>query len=614
MQPNSVKGNSSALEGRREPSMNFSRIQADWLHKTCIMESFAESGLKEEIIKAVTDMGFVKPTPIQAQSIPKLIDSEKDLVALAQTGTGKTAAFSLPIVQQVNPADKHVQAFILSPTRELALQIANDIKDFTKYLNGIKVVPVYGGAKIETQIKQLKAGGQIVAGTPGRVCDLIRRKKLDLSKIKWVVLDEADEMLSMGFKEELDFILENTPEQKQTLLFSATMPKEIARIAKQYMTDPIEITAGTKNSGAKNVTHEYYVVSHRNKYNALKRIADINPDIYAIIFCRTRRETKEVADRLIHDGYNADALHGDLSQAQRDVVMARFRTKHLQILVATDVAARGIDVDDLTHVINYSLPDQMESYIHRSGRTGRAGKEGTSVAIISSKERRKIKTLEKQVGKEFKKADVPKGREICEVRLFDIINKLKAVNVDEENIAEFMPAIHEQLNELDKEQLVKHIVSFEFNRLVSYYKNAPDLNEGDRKEKSRNELIYTRFHINVGAKQNMNPKSLMNIINDHPSIRKIAIGEIEIFKKFAFFDIDSEYTDEVMKVFSGYIFEGNEIKIEPVKTQKPITGKKRGGRGGDKGGRDGSRGRRSRSNKARRSRDRDKFKSKKRRY
>lgn len=598
------------------------------------METYVESGLKPEIIKAVTEMGFEKPTPIQAQAIPHLIENQGDLVALAQTGTGKTAAFSLPIVEQIDADDRNVQAFILSPTRELALQIANDIKDFTKYMRGVKVIPVYGGARIETQIRQLKEGGQIVAGTPGRVCDLIRRKKLDLSNIKWVVLDEADEMLSMGFKEELDFILEQTPEEKQTLLFSATMPKEISRIAKKYMTDPFEITAGTRNSGAKNVTHVYYTSSFRNKYNALKRIADINPDIYGIIFCRTRRETKEIADRMMADGYNADALHGDLSQAQRDVVMGRFRAKHLQILVATDVAARGIDVNDLTHVINYSLPDQAESYIHRSGRTGRAGKEGVSIALITSKEMRKIKTLERMVGKDFEKGVIPKGREITEIRLLDVIKKLKAVKVDEENIAEFMPDIYASLEDLDKEQLIKHVVSMEFNRLVAYYKNAPDLNDsrgrdrdrgrddrkgrdrdrkrGDREDRDERRrgggVSYARFHVNVGSKQNLNPARLMGMINDYPSISKADIGQIEIFKKFSFFDIDSNYQDEVLKSFNGADFEGQTIKIEPVKTPpKPRKDNRRSG--GKK-----PRSRSASSNRARRSRDRDKFRGKKNRY
>lgn len=594
-------------------------LEWEFPHPTIIllylyMESFAESGLKEEIIKAVADLGFTKPTPIQAQAIPYLINNDKDLVALAQTGTGKTAAFSLPLIHQLDVDKKSVQAFILSPTRELALQIARDIDDFTKYMKRINVVPVYGGASIQDQIRQLQNGGQVVVGTPGRVCDLIRRKKLDLGHIRWVVLDEADEMLSMGFKEELDFILEQTPKEKQTLLFSATMPKDIARIAKTYMRDALEITAGTKNSGAKNVTHVYHEVSHRNRYNILKRIADINPDIYGIIFCRTRRETKEVADQLIQDGYNADALHGDLSQAQRDVVMARFRKRHLQLLVATDVAARGIDVNDLTHVINYMLPDQIESYIHRSGRTGRAGKDGISITIITPRESRKIKILERKVGKEFERGKIPSGREICEVRLFDIIKKLRAVEVDEDNISEFMPAIIEELKDMDKEELIKHIVSFEFNRLVSYYKNAPDLGRDSRdsrdrrddrdsrddRQKSRNEVVFARFHINIGNKQDLTPQRLMGLINDFPAVRKVTIGEIEIFKKFSFFDIDAEYSDALIQTFNeGVEFEGEALTIEPVKSPPQAASK------------DKHRKKRSpNSNRVRRSHERDKFKKK----
>ncbi len=574
------------------------------------METFEELGLKEEINKALSELGFVKPTPIQEKAIPNLLTSEKDLVALAQTGTGKTAAFSLPIIEQVDIDDKTVQAFILSPTRELCLQIARDIQEFTKYLKKIKTIPVYGGARIDTQIKQLLAGGQIVVGTPGRVCDMIRRKKLDLSKIKWVVLDEADEMLSMGFKDELDFILETTPEEKQTLLFSATMPKEIARIAKKYMEDPLEITAGTKNEGAKNVTHVYYKIQHRNKYQALKRIADINPNIYSIVFCRTRRETKEIADKLMNDGYNADALHGDLSQAQRDIVMHRFRGKHLQILVATDVAARGIDVDNLTHVINYSLPDQIESYTHRSGRTGRAGNKGTSIALITNRESHKIRQIERKIGKEFTKGEIPKGREICEIRLMSMIEGLKQVEVDEENIAEFMPAILENLDELTKEDVIKKFVSVEFNRILAYYKGAKDLNVSDAKDGKKDKrksgrLEYTRFHINVGKKNNLNPQRLMGMINDIPEISKIAIGQIEIFKKFSFFDVDKDYKNEIVKALSGSEFEGIPLHVEPVK-ERPDYAKKGKDRGGDR------RSSRSRGRSDRAKRAKDKFRKRRR--
>ncbi len=613
------------------------------------METFAELGLKEEVNKALEDLGFVKPTPIQEKAIPHLLTSESDLVALAQTGTGKTAAFSLPIVNQLDENERSVQAFILSPTRELCLQIAKDIEKFTKYQRKIKTIAVYGGARIDTQIKQLLAGGQIVVGTPGRVCDMIRRKKLDLSNIKWVVLDEADEMLSMGFKDELDFILETTPEEKQTLLFSATMPREIARIAKKYMTDPLEIAAGEKNIGAKNVNHVYYTVQQRNKYQALKRIADVNPDIYSIVFCRTRRETQEVADNLIRDGYSADALHGDLSQAQRDVVMRKLRSKHLQILVATDVAARGIDVDNLTHVINYTLPDQVESYTHRSGRTGRAGNKGTSIVIVTSREVYKIRQIEKKIGKEFEKGMIPKGRDICETRLISMIENLKKVEVDEENINEFLPGIYEKLEDLSKEDVIKKFVSVEFNKILAYYRGARDLNEsdgrgrdrdrngrdrdrGDRRSRDRDDrrgrdredrgdrrdrnsgVEFARFHINVGQKNNLNPARLMGMINEIPSVSKVEIGQIEIFKKFTFFDVDANLKSEISEALSGMDFEGTSIVIEPVKERPKTTTSRRGDRKdrSDRGGYNKSRsGRGGGGDRAKRAKDN--FRKKRRR-
>ncbi len=542
------------------------------------METFAELGLKEEVLLALNDLGFETPTPIQFQSIPYLLESENDLVALAQTGTGKTAAFSLPIINQIDINNNNVQAFILSPTRELALQISKDIEAFTKHIKGLKTTAVYGGANIDTQIRKLKKGSHIVVGTPGRVCDMIRRDELDLTKVRFVVLDEADEMLSMGFKDELDFILETTPEEKQTLLFSATMPKEIAKMAKKYMKSPHEITSGERNTGAKNVEHIYYVVHSRDKYKALKRIADINPNIYSIVFCRTRRETAEVAAKLVADGYNADALHGDLSQAQRDVVMHRLRSRMLQILVATDVAARGIDVDELTHVINYSLPDQTEQYIHRSGRTGRAGRKGVSIAIISSRETRKINFLEKKVGKSFSREHIPKGREICEIRLKNLVDNLKEQQIDEENMAEFLPAIHEKLEGMTRDEIIKAFISAEFNRILAYYKNAPDLNYDDsnskvsrkeRKErKNRGESDMKRFHINLGTKDKFNPKRLMGMINDHPVIRNIRIGQIEVLNKFSFFEIDQEFERELLKSLNGEVFEGRNVVVEEVRSPK----------------------------------------------
>ncbi len=447
------------------------------------MSTFKELGLNSTIIKALTDLGYENPTEIQLKAIPQVLSSSNDLKAFAQTGTGKTAAFSLPIIEQIDIESNDTQAIILSPTRELAIQIAKNINEFSVHLKGLKTAAVYGGANIEEQIRKLKKGVQIIVGTPGRTVDLINRKQLKLSNIKWLVLDEADEMLNMGFKDELDKILAATPKEKQTMLFSATFPKEVESIAKNYMHNPVEITAGKKNIGADQVSHQYYVVSERNRYAALKRIADVNPDIYSIIFCRTRRETQEIADKLIKDGYNADALHGDLSQAQRDSVMQKFRKKHLQILVATDVAARGLDVTDLTHVINHKLPDQIEYYTHRSGRTGRAGKEGISIAIVTGREKGKLRPIERLIGKTFDKTPVPTGKEICQNQLFKLIDKVHDIKINDAEINEFLPSIYEKLEGLDREELIKRFVSLEFNTFLSYYENAPDLNDSSTTEK-----------------------------------------------------------------------------------------------------------------------------------
>ncbi|MDP6921806.1 MAG: DEAD/DEAH box helicase, partial [Lutibacter sp.] len=416
------------------------------------MSTFNTLGLQPTILQALTDLGYEHPTEIQAKAIPQLLASEQDLKAFAQTGTGKTAAFSLPILSQIDPEDKDTQAIILSPTRELALQIANNVGEFSKYLDGVKTLAVYGGANIDEQIRKLKKGVQIVVGTPGRTVDLIKRRQLTLSNIQWLVLDEADEMLNMGFKEELDRILEATSEEKQTLLFSATFPKEVESIARNYMHNPVEISAGKKNSGSDQVSHQYFVVSERNRYAALKRIADANPDIYSIIFCRTRRETQEVADKLIRDGYNADSLHGDLSQAQRDSVMEKFRKKHLQLLVATDVAARGLDVTDLSHVINHKLPDQTASYTHRSGRTGRAGKEGVSIAIVTGREKGKLSPIERIIGKKFIKTPIPTGAEICQNQLMKLIDKVHDIDINENEIKAFLPSIYEKLEGMEREE------------------------------------------------------------------------------------------------------------------------------------------------------------------
>lgn len=546
------------------------------------MQTFEEIGLRSEILQAVQELGFEKPTPIQEQAIPYLLTEETDLLAFAQTGTGKTAAFSLPLLQSIDPDSKQIQALILCPTRELCLQIARDIQSFAKFMK-IRTTAVYGGASIDKQIDALKRGVHIVVGTPGRSLDLIKRKKLKLEQIQWLVLDEADEMLNMGFKQELDAILATTPTEKQTLLFSATMPQELIRIAEQYMHQPKKISVGQRNTGAKNVSHEFYVAQPRDRYQALKRIADINPHIYGIVFCRTRRETKDIANKLIQDGYNADALHGDLSQAQRDHVMGRFRSRHLQILVATDVAARGLDVDEITHVINFNLPDDLEVYIHRSGRTGRAGKTGVSLLIIGGREVGKIRTIERKIGKKFERKQIPTSQEICEHRLLNLMDKVKDVTVKEEEIAPYLPHVYEKLENLSREELIKHFVSFEFNRFLEYYKNAPDLNaaanrrdrdrgdrkerNGDRRDKKRggNRIDFSRFFINLGSKDELNPKNLLSFIDSQPSLKNVEVGKIDIQKSFSFFEIDKRYEDQLLNAFSEVEYDGSSVVIERSK-------------------------------------------------
>ena len=548
------------------------------------MSTFLELGLKEPINKALTDLGYEKPTVIQEKAIPQIISSTDDLKAFAQTGTGKTAAFSLPILQLADEHSKNTQAIILSPTRELAVQIGNNIKEFAKYMPNINVVTVYGGANIEEQIRGLKRGAQIVVGTPGRTVDLINRRALKLGNVQWLVLDEADEMLNMGFKDELDKVLEATPETKQTLLFSATFPKEVEAIARNYMTKPVEVTSGQKNSGTDKVSHEYYLVTERTRYQALKRIADLNPDIYAIIFCRTRRETQEVADHLIKDGYNADALHGELSQGQRDSVMGKFRKKTVQILVATDVAARGLDVNSLTHVINHKLPDQIENYTHRSGRTGRAGKTGISIALVSSKEKGRIGAIERIIKQKFVLGKVPSGKEICQNQLMHLIDKVNAIEVKESEIVEFLPSIYEKLEGLTREELIQKFVSLEFNSFLSYYENAKDLNDLSSRDNSRGgrsvDENMTRFFINIGRKDSLNPAKLIGLINDQKITDNIEIGAIDILDTFSFFEIDKKFEEETLSTFSNNQpeFSGRGVNIE-------ITKKERGGGGGARRGR-----------------------------
>lgn len=543
------------------------------------MLTFENFDLSNSILSAIKELGFVNPTPIQEKTIPHLLNTKIDLVGLAQTGTGKTAAFGLPILQQINHHVKHTQCIILSPTRELCMQITKDMENFAKFLPDVRITAVYGGASIENQIRDLKKGAHIVAGTPGRVLDLIKRSVLKIDKIQFLVLDEADEMLHMGFKEDMDLILETTPTEKQTLLFSATMPAEIRKIAETYMHNPVEISVGQKNSGAENVEHFYYLVNAKNRYLALKRIADVNPDIYGIVFCRTRRETQEVADKLIQDGYNADALHGDLSQAQRDHVMNRFRLKHLQILVATDVAARGIDVTELTHIINYNLPDEREVYIHRSGRTGRAGKKGESVSIIHSKELHKIREIEKILKKSISKRDVPGGQEICHKQLLSMIDRIETIETIDNQIEEFLPHIYKKLEWLSREDLIKRFVSIEFNRFLKYYKNAPDLNiiEKSRGESSdkfaqKGNYKFTKFFLTIGEKDNLTKIKLMEIINNTDTLAGAEIGKIDIFKGYTFFEIDSKLENETLKAFNNKRYMGKRLKIE-IKTgeRKPRT-------------------------------------------
>jgi ATP-dependent RNA helicase DeaD len=531
------------------------------------MITFEELGIEKELLKAIEDLGFQTPMPVQEKVIPHLISNEaKDIIGLAQTGTGKTAAFGLPLIQNTNTSKKKTQYLILAPTRELCLQIADDLKSFAKYVENVNIAAVFGGTSMERQISLLKRGAHIISATPGRLLDLINRKKINISKINTVVLDEADEMLNMGFRQELEAILSETPADKTTLLFSATMPKEVRKIASKFMNDPLEITIGKQNVGAENVKHICYMVHARERYLALKRVVDYHPNVYGIVFCRTRRETQEVADKLVKDGYNADALHGDLSQPQRDAVMKKFRIKHLRLLVATDVAARGLDVDDLTHIINYNLPDELEIYTHRSGRTGRAGRTGTSIVIANLKEKHKIRLIEKQIDKQFSYMPVPLGRDICEKQLFNLVDRVERVDVDYTQIDTFLPEIYKKLEWLDREELIKKFVSVEFNRFLDYYKNAPDLNKPDNSRRSRGNKAtlsgFERFFINLGKTDDLKPTTLIGLINDVTGVRDIKIGQIEILKNFSFFEIDSNFTGALIKTFKNKEFKKRKIVLE----------------------------------------------------
>ena len=539
------------------------------------MKNFSDIKLNENIAKSLDELGFISPTPIQSKTIPLLLDTKQDLIGAAQTGTGKTAAFGIPSIHLTDISDKSVQTLILCPTRELCIQITKDLKKYSKYVKGIQIVPVYGGASMETQIRALKKGSQIVVGTPGRTKDMIKRKKLSLGSIDRVVLDEADEMLSMGFKEDLDFILSKATAGVQKLLFSATMPKKVTSIIKNYMKNPVTIAVDPVNTAATNVLHQYHVVQAKDRYETVKRIADINPNIYGIVFCRTRRETKVVSNRLMVDGYNADALHGDLSQSQRDEVMNRFRKSQLQLLVATDVAARGLDVNNLSHIINYNLPDDPEIYTHRSGRTGRAGRTGISIAIVHSRELRRLKDIEKISGVTFSKELVPTGEDICKKQLYALIDKIKNIEVDNEKIEPFLSSIHKKLDGLDRDQLIKHFVYAEFSRFISYYKNARDVNvfsakkssrsRTDRKSRGRDNSSknnFTRFHINIGTKHRLNPLKLISLINESLNSDIHEIGKIEILKTFSFFEIDSIVSQELLESLNETKFNNVKVKVD----------------------------------------------------
>lgn len=551
------------------------------------MTAFRALGLEENLLKAIADMGFETPSEVQQKTIPILLDRETDMVSLAQTGTGKTAAFGFPMLQKIDVKSRTTQGLILSPTRELCLQITNEIIAYGKYMPGLNVTAVYGGASITDQARQIKKGSQIIVATPGRMKDMIGRGLIDISKIEYCVLDEADEMLNMGFYEDITEILSHSPKEKSTWLFSATMPKEVSNIAKKFMHTPVEITVGTKNASTATVAHEYYLVNARDRYDALKRLADANPDIFSVVFCRTKRDTQKVAEQLIEDGYNAAALHGDLSQNQRDLVMKSFRARQIQMLVATDVAARGIDVDDITHVINYQLPDEIETYTHRSGRTGRAGKTGVSMVIVSKSEVRKIFSIEKIIQKKFIQKEIPSGMEICEVQLFHLANNIKETEINHE-IDAYLPNINEVLADFTKEELIKKVFSVEFTRFFNYYKKAKNLNvSGDRDFSEEDAKDSTRYFINIGNKDDFDWMSLKDFLRDLLQLGKDDVYKVDVKDSFSFFNTDEKHQDLVMGIFKDFKLDGRQINIEISKD----SGRKgrSGGGGRDRGNRRGER-------------------------
>ncbi|MBF1557172.1 DEAD/DEAH box helicase [Segatella salivae] len=561
------------------------------------MKTFEELGVNENIRRAIEELGFEHPMPVQEEVIPYLLGNKNDVIALAQTGTGKTAAFGLPLLQKVNAQDRATQAIVLSPTRELCVQIADDLKDFSKYIDGMHIVPVYGGADIRPQIRAIKHGTQVIVATPGRLVDLINRGVMELEKVNNVVLDEADEMLNMGFSDSINAIFEQLPEDRNTLLFSATMSREVEKVAKSYLHDYKEIVVGSRNEGAEHVNHIYYLVHSKDKYLALKRIVDFHPRIFAIIFCRTKAETQEVADKLIKDGYNAEALHGDLSQQQRDLTMQKFRQHTVQLLVATDVAARGLDVDDLTHVINYGLPDDIESYTHRSGRTGRAGKKGTSISIIHIKEKWKVRQIEKQIGKDFIDGELPKSEEICKKQLFKVMDDIMKTDVDEDQIAPYMADIMRQFEYVDKEDIIKKMVTVTFGRFLDYYQHAPEIEKpvagkGSRSERGeRNtrgkvsngrrqhvaEEGFRRLFINLGKSDGFYPGEIMQYLNKHVHGRQ-EVGHIDLLQKFSYIEVPEDDAQKVMKALNGTSYKGREVRCNDADEDGHGRAGKRGGR------------------------------------
>lgn len=561
------------------------------------MNKFEQLGLSESLLKAILDLGFENPSEVQEKAIPLLLEKDTDMVALAQTGTGKTAAFGFPVIQKIDANNRNTQALILSPTRELCLQITNELKNYSKYEKGINVVAVYGGASITEQARDIKRGAQIIVATPGRMQDMINRGLVNITGINYCILDEADEMLNMGFYEDIVNILSTTPDDKNTWLFSATMPAEVARIGKQFMTDPVEVTVGAKNSGSSTVSHEFYLVNARDRYEALKRLADANPDIFSVVFCRTKRDTQAVAEKLVEDGYSAAALHGDLSQAQRDGVMKSFRGRQIQMLVATDVAARGIDVDNITHVVNYQLPDEIETYNHRSGRTGRAGRLGTSIVIVTKSELRKISSIERIIKQKFEEKTIPSGIEICEIQLLHLANKIKDTEVDHE-IDNYLPAITNVLEDLTKDELIKKIVSVEFNRFIAYYKKNRDISSqsGDRRERDSAPREggntgggATRYFVNIGSRDNFDWMSLKDYLKETLDLGRDDVFKVDVKEGFSFFNTDPEHTDKVMEVLNNVQLEGRRINVEISKNdgggRRDHNGRSSGG--GFGGGRSG---------------------------